>query len=185
MKFAIRCALSVILLFAAGAAYADGGSYVVKLTNGNVLTANSYRIERGRVYLKYPIGEAAIKESLVLSIETEAGVAEYFQSQGELVKSEPKPPEIGANPAPKPAVPIPEVTYTQSQPAEPAKPKAPRDNQMPEDRKPVSAAVAPQTAKIDKFVDDYFSADENTKALMDQNIDDIFSGFFEEPPAGK
>ena len=185
MNFAIRSALSVMLLFAAVAAYADGGSYVVRLTNGNVLTANSYRIERGRVYLKYPIGEAAIKESLVLSIETEDGKAEYFQSKGELVKSEPKLPEIGAKPVPKPAVPVPDISLTQDQPAAPDKPQAPQDNQKPEDHKPVPATVTQQSAKVDKFVDDYFSADDNTKALMEQNIDDIFSSFFEEPPPGK
>ncbi len=191
MNFAIRSALSVMLLFAAATAYADGGSYVVRLTNGNVLTANSYRIERGHVYLKYPIGEAAIKESLVLSIETEDGKAEYFQSKGELVKSEPKPPEVGAGSVTKPSMPTPDVSLTQGQPVAPAKPQAPQDNlfpednQRPEDRKPVPATVTQQTANVDKFVDDYFSADEKTQAVMDQNIDDIFSGFFEEPPAGK
>jgi len=181
----------LFLLLSAQTACADGGSYVVRLTNGNVLTANSYRIEHGRVYLKYPIGEAAVRESLVLSIETEGGVAEYFQSKGELVKSEPKLPEVGANPVPRPAMPVPDVSLTQSQQASPAKPQFPQDNlfpqdnQMPEDHKPVPATVTPQTAKVDKFVDDYFSADDNMKAAMDQNIDDIFSGFFEEPPDGK
>ena len=179
----------LILLLSAKTVFADGGSYVVRLTNGNVLTANSYRIEHGRVYLKYPIGEAAIKESLILSIETEGGKAEYFQSKGELVKSEPKLPEIGASSAPKPFKP--EVSLMQGQPAAPAKPTVPQDkqfpqdNQTPEDRKFVPATVTPQTAKIDKFVDDYFSADEKTQALMDQNLDAIFSDFFEEPPAGK
>src|SRR5512143_1314273 len=170
MKSAIRIALFVVLLFSAGYAYCDGGSYVVKLKNGNVLTANSYRIEKGHVYLKYPLGEAAIRESQVESIETQDGRTEYFQSKGELVKSEPRAPEIGARPAPQPAMPEPPVAENQPPASDktPA-PQAQETPQSPEDRKFAPATVSPHAAEIDKFIDDYFSADDNKKATIDQN----------------
>lgn len=88
-----RRALAFMLLslvLTAGSGFCADTSYKVKLGNGNVLEANSYRIKDGKVYLKYPMGEAAISASEILSITAGDGTVEFLQSQG---VASPKPKE--------------------------------------------------------------------------------------------
>lgn len=83
-----------ILFFAAAllapAAYA-GQKYIVTLTNGNTLTANYYRLEGRKVYLKYPVGEVALPASEVAAVSVGDGSVELLQINGEL-----KPPSASA-----------------------------------------------------------------------------------------
>jgi hypothetical protein len=71
-------------------------TYNVKLANGNTIQANSYRVDKGQVFLGYPVGEGAFPLSRVTSITAEGGSANLLQSQGES-----KPAENKAAPAEK------------------------------------------------------------------------------------
>jgi hypothetical protein len=86
------------ILFLAAAMYATpayaGQDYTVTLTNGNTLTANSYRLEGRKVYLRYPVGEVAIPSSEVASVASGDGGVQLLQIKGEL-----KPGPAGAQEA--------------------------------------------------------------------------------------
>ena len=65
------------LVCSAGAAQA---AWIVELTSGRTLEANSCRVEKGRVYLQYPVGEASILLSQVRTIrQDDRGVALFQQ----------------------------------------------------------------------------------------------------------
>jgi|GEM_PF-6727289 len=67
------------------------GDVVVLLSNGNKIEASSYTIKNGKVYLKYPVGEAAIPAKQVVSIKPSDGSAELLQSEGKFIqKQEPQ-----------------------------------------------------------------------------------------------
>jgi len=59
--------------------------YTIRLTNGNVLEANSYTVKDGKLYLQYPVGEAAIPLNQVASIIGDGGSAELLQSRGKSI----------------------------------------------------------------------------------------------------
>lgn len=82
-------ALSILVFTAAlfiPRAYA-GQDYIITLTNGNTITANSYRLEGRKVYLKYPVGEIAIPASQVAAVTTGDGSALLLQVNGDLKPS--------------------------------------------------------------------------------------------------
>ena len=78
-------------------------AYTIRLTNGNVLEVNSYTIKDGKVYLKYPVGQAVIPLKQVVSIIGDGGSADLLQSK---CKSIPhietgNPGSVGAETTPK------------------------------------------------------------------------------------
>ena len=78
-----RVILLIFLSLLLSASFASGqeNSCTVTLKNGNTVNANSYRIERGRLYLKYPIGEASFELSQVESISG-GGDSDLLQDKG-------------------------------------------------------------------------------------------------------
>ncbi len=76
--------LILIALFLPTSSFATS-VYTVRLTNGNVLEANSYSVKNGKVYLLYPVGEAAIPLNQVVSIIGDGGSADLLQSKGESI----------------------------------------------------------------------------------------------------
>lgn len=85
---------------------------IVELTSGRTLEANSCRVEKGRVYLQYPIGEASIRLSQVKTIlRDDRGVALFQQkavtearqtSSGAAAPPQTVKPPQSATPAPLP-----------------------------------------------------------------------------------
>jgi hypothetical protein len=67
-------------------------TYNVKLANGNTIQANSYRVEKGQVFLGYPVGEGAFPLTRVTSITAEGGSANLLQSQGVVKPAEKQAP---------------------------------------------------------------------------------------------
>lgn len=108
---------------------------IVELTSGRTLEANSCRVEKGRVYLQYPVGEASVRLSQVKTIlQDNRGVALFQQkavtearqtSSGaagppQTVKPPQSATETRLEKAAAPAPPPPENPATASQPS-PAK----------------------------------------------------------------
>ncbi len=56
--------------------------FIVTLSNGNVIEANSYSIEKDKVRLEYPVGEVTFPLNKVLSIKEKDGSVELLQSAG-------------------------------------------------------------------------------------------------------
>ena len=81
-----RCSslLIFIALFLSTPSFA-ASAYTVMLTNGNVLEANSYSVKNGKLYLQYPVGEAAIPLNQVVSIIGDDGSADLLQSKGKSI----------------------------------------------------------------------------------------------------
>ena len=87
-------------------------AWVIELSSGKTLEANSCRVEKGRVYLQYPIGEASIRLSQVKTIRRDdRGVALFQQkavtearqtSSGAAALPQTVKPPQSATPAPLP-----------------------------------------------------------------------------------
>ncbi len=69
------------VVFASSPAYALP-SYIVTLTNGNVLEVNSYRLDKEKLYVKYPVGEGAFPVRQVVSIKSGDGSLVFLQAEG-------------------------------------------------------------------------------------------------------
>ncbi len=91
----IGSVLVAALMSASAPAYAQP-SYIITLTNGNTLSANSYTLEGGKVHLKYPVGEVTLPISEVVSISAGAG-GEILQARG---VAQPKPEPAAGSPRP-------------------------------------------------------------------------------------
>jgi len=76
--------LILIALFFATPSFA-ASAYTVRLTNGNVLEVNAYIVQDGKIYLQYPVGEAAIPLNKVVSIMVDGGSADLLQSKGKSI----------------------------------------------------------------------------------------------------
>ena len=76
--------LILVALFFATPSFA-ASAYTIRLTNGNILVANSYSFKNGKLYLKYPVGEAAIPLNQVASIIGDGGSAGLLQSKGKSI----------------------------------------------------------------------------------------------------
>ena len=152
---AAAISVAVILL----AAVPAGASCKIVLTNGNTIMVNSYRIDGGRVYLKYPVGEAAFPAKDIKSIINGEGKAEMLQVEGVLkpASAAPAPVQPGARPTPLPPVGI----------ANPIG-KAPA-------AQPPAPAVAPQAG-----VPPGGAANAQAKTQSDDNYDPDLSDLVEE-----
>lgn len=141
-------------------------SVIVTLKNGNTLTANSYRIEKNRIFLKYPVGEVEVLLPRVESLKEEDGTVRMFQAQGERQKDEAPKPSVQQNATGLPAYPFaksPAPAYTETD-----------KNRLLEKR--AEAAAMPKTMgekKADDFVDKYFAASDEDRAKMDKELDTV------------
>ena len=61
--------------------------YTVRLTNGNAIEVNSYTVKDGKLYLQYPVGEAAIPLNQVVSIIGDGGSTDLLQSKGKSISN--------------------------------------------------------------------------------------------------
>jgi hypothetical protein len=162
----------------------SGQGYTVLLVNGNSLAANSYSIEGDKIYLKFPIGEAAFRLSEVASIKDDAGHDMLFQEKGVYVP--PGPEETSTQPAQEEARPAftedahPVESWHASRAvpgsADPFSTGRGTDVQ----RKWSPAHYSDQTSEVDSFIDKAFEADEQGTELSDEEYDRAFSSFFED-----
>jgi len=73
--------------------------FIVTLSNGNVIEANSYSIEKDKVRLEYPVGEVTFPLNKVLSIKEKDGSVDLLQSAGVSIEhKEAKPSPKAVNP---------------------------------------------------------------------------------------
>ena len=57
-------------------------AWKVELVSGVTLNANSYHIDKGRIYLKYPIGEVSLPLSEIKSVGADSEEVTEFQTRG-------------------------------------------------------------------------------------------------------
>ena len=147
------------LLFASPGLCDPGpGPVTLTLKNGNTFTADSYRIDGGKIRLKFKVGEAAFSLDEVASIDNASGAAKLLQDAG--VRQAGYPSETTA-----PVVRETEVGDRKSPPAYSA---ARQEAVRKED------AMA---GEIDRFIDQYFSANEAQQEVLDANMDKLMSVF--------
>jgi len=169
---------ALLLLSAFLTASIADASVIVTLKNGNTLTANSYRIEKNKIFLKYPVGEVEVQLPQVESLKEEDGTVRMFQTQGERQKQ--------TEDAPKPAVVLPPVAgipaYQVSNSISTAPQYTEADKKKWLDRQAQVAAM-PKTEpekKADAFVDKYFAASDEDRANMDKELDSVLDQLIDE-----
>jgi hypothetical protein len=90
-------AITILFIYSHSAYCAS--TFIITLSNGNVIEANSYSVEKDKVRLKYPVGEVAFPLKEVLSIKEKDGSLELLQSAGVFAKhKEHKPSPKAVNP---------------------------------------------------------------------------------------
>ena len=149
-------------------------AYDIILKNGSTITVESCRLDKGKVYLKYPVGEAAIDLRSVASIKASGQCSELFTAQA----------------APRP------VEAAKADSASPQK-AGRADTQTAPDKKPAAeqAALAPDAdtggpaatlepdplaPQMDAFINGYFSADPQTREALDKKMGGVLQTFFGE-----
>ena len=84
-------AITILFIYSQGAFCSS--VFIVTLSNGNVIEANSYSIEKDKVRLEYPVGEVSFPRNKVLSIKEKDGNVELLQAAGVYVaQTVPKQP---------------------------------------------------------------------------------------------
>lgn len=167
------CTLAVALLLTLLPILPAQAAYVISLKNGETITAESYRLDKGKVYLKYPVGEAAIDLSSVADIKLTGQCPELFTEQAaprtvEAAQAGPASTEKGG-----PTAQAPDKNPTVNAPAAPA-PDA-------DGEEPVAALEPdPLAGQMDRFVNGYFSADPQSRAALDKKMGGVFQTFFGE-----
>jgi len=166
------CAAVFVLAVSLGAAsdgVCAGEGYVVTLNDGKSVTANTCRVEGGKLYLGYPVGSAVIDARRVARVDRISNSSDFLQSKGTRVKDDPAKTSgnaatatlsapLYANPAP---------------PAQKTPPYATRQASIPDD---------PKAQEIDRFIEAYFNATDTQRELIDSDMDRITAAFFDEPP---
>ena len=74
--------LFLLVIFAMFSADAASAAWIIELNSGRTLEANSCRVEKGRVYLEYPVGEASFALSRVKTIHQGDVEVSVFQKKG-------------------------------------------------------------------------------------------------------
>ena len=73
LKLFAAALTAITILFIYSHSASCSSTFIVTLLNGNVIEANSYSLEKGKVCLKYPVGEVAFPFKEVLSIKEKDG----------------------------------------------------------------------------------------------------------------
>lgn len=168
------CTLAVALLAILLSALPALAAYDITLKNGETITAESYRLDKGKVYLKYPVGEAAIDLKSVASIKPTGQCPELFTAQ-----AAPRPADA-AQPDPAPARngdPAAAQTVPGKNPVDAQAPLAPDA-----DKEEPAATLEPDplAPQMDAFINDYFSADPQTREALDKKMGGVLQTFFGE-----
>lgn len=90
-KFFPLLTIFVILFFIPDAQAA----WKVELVSGVSLNANSYRIDKGRIYLEYPVGEVSFRLSELKSVAPDNQGVALFQANG--IRQAKESPQIKGN----------------------------------------------------------------------------------------
>lgn len=72
-------------------------AWKVELVSGVTLNANSYHIDKGRIYLKYPVGEVSFRLSELKSIAPDNQEVALFQANG--IRQAKESPQVKENSA--------------------------------------------------------------------------------------
>ncbi len=159
-------------------------AFTVTLSNGNVIEANSYTIRDGRVYLKYPTGEASFPARQVTSIKSADGGVELLQSEGAFVPR--KEPERATN-ASAPDKPVIVHGKGDLNPRKPAARQRParrnRDEGQPAEASSTPTAPRqsdPRVEELSRMLDSADPYDEKQQQEIDKKMDAIF-----DEPSGK
>jgi hypothetical protein len=147
-------------------------AWKVELVSGVTLNANSYHIDKGRIYLEYPVGEVSFRLSELKSIAPDNRGVALFQANG--IRQAKESPQVMENSA----------KIESSQPV-------PRDSVTSHEAgfsSPASSAPAPSThvnnrpseyvydPKVDEIISDMEAAgdDETKLADVEKKINKLF-----------
>jgi hypothetical protein len=81
-----------VILFCISNAWA---AWKVELVSGATLNANSYHIDKGRIYLEYPVGEVSFRLSELKSVSPDNQGVDLFQANG--IRQEKQGPQAKEN----------------------------------------------------------------------------------------
>ena len=182
MKAKSAMLLALLALSLSAGPALGSSAFTVTLANGNVVEANSYSIRDGRVYLRYPMGEASFPARQVTSIRSADGSVELLQSQGRFLPD--------AKPATAAAPDKPSVVHGRGDlnPRRPAdRPRPVRHKRDDGDRPAEATASAspprqadPRADELSRLLDSADADDEKKQQEIDRKMDAIF-----EDQAGK
>jgi len=165
-------------------------AWKVELVSGVTLNANSYHIDKGRIYLKYPIGEVSLPLSEIKSVAADSEEVTEFQTrgvpqkekedtaqaQGSLVKGV----ELNQSSAPSPTDSADTVgtPVSQQNDAQPNTPKpgftAEQMRQLVSNSVAVTSAPAPYDPEAEAIIQAAENADEAHQAELTQQINKLF-----------
>lgn len=163
----------LLLSFAAEAPAA----WKIELVSGRTLEANSCRVENGRIFLEYPIGEASFPLSEVKSVLQDDRKVEMFQEKGTpQAKKCPADGDISGQPYGSPAAPAAggPAPASQSGPKpEPAPESLPETsiNSVKDKRFQPGAGYDPEAEEIISGLD---GADGARQAEFEKKMDELF-----------
>lgn len=147
-KFHRSLIMGLLILHGACQPAAAGASVEVILKNGNTLSADSYRVEKNRLHLKYPLGEVEFPLSQVKSIKGDDGASLLFRDKGR-----------------KEAASRPQVPDKQTRDREKLRQWLDQHPQKP----PVTEAEK----KADSFLDRFFSSSEQEQEGMEEEWESL------------
>ena len=169
-----RLALTATFLTALLAPLPALAAYSITLTNGETITAESYRFGKTRVYLRYPVGEAAFDRSMVVAIRPSGQCPELLNVQAAPRQDEPVQPDSSearqnVTPALAPVQAVNNNGASKTSDADTEEPVA-----------ALEPDPDPLAGQMDRFVNDYFSADPGMREALDKKMDGVFQTFFGE-----
>ena len=196
MKLLTAALTAITVLFIYSHSAFCSSIFIVTLSNGNVIEANSYSIEKDKVRLEYPVGEVVFPLKKVRSIKAKDGSVELLQSAGMSIEhKEPKPSPKAINPT--------DLALSGRQPSmlgSSTRPKGPtipdiKNNAMrdahagagqqpdtPRPQQPGTPAVlsfggsAEENVQLNNAIDRYLATDDEAEqARLDQTINDLLN----------
>jgi hypothetical protein len=187
-------AFTILFIYSHNASCAS--TFIITLSNGNVIEANSYSIEKDKVRLKYPVGEVAFPLKEVLSIKEKDGSLDLLQSAGVFAQhKDPKPLHKAVSPTAlalsdrrpsmlrSPVIPKgPANPDIKNNTAQFAHANAGRRPDMPKTRQPGTPVTlgfgdyAEDNADLTDAMERYLATDnDNERARLDQTINGLLN----------
>ena len=185
---------AITILFIYSHSASCSSIFIVTLSNGNVIEANSYSIEKDKVRLEYPVGEVTFPLNKVLSIKEKDGSVDLLQSAGvsaehkepkpspkavnstALALSDRRPSMLGSSVRPKgPTNPDIKDNATQDAHAGAGRQPATASTQQPETPSVLPfGGSAEENVPLTNAIDRYLATDdENEQARLDQTINQL------------
>jgi hypothetical protein len=149
-------------------------AWKVELVSGATLSANSYHIDKGRIYLEYPVGEVSFRLSELKSVSPDNQGVALFQANG--IRQEKQSPQAKENLAKvesnRPVAPTSGVSHAQG-PSSPAS-SAPAPSAIPN----VKGGAKPKftSAAMDELARNSVTINDQSGYYYDPQIEEIIDG---------